>query len=101
MDVLEVLASGMTRSGGGEGGLDQGLLQILELYGHHVLVDRLAPLHIIVKSLLDVSLDGDDTTQPRHLSDQVGIMRDHHELGECRPSQESFVCCLEISDLKL
>jgi hypothetical protein len=65
MDLLEVLASGMTRLGGG--GLDQGLLQILELCGCHEPVDRLAPLHITVKSLLDVSLDGDDTTQPWHL----------------------------------
>jgi hypothetical protein len=28
-------------------------------------------------------------------------MRDHHELGECQPSQESIICRLKIDDLKL
>jgi hypothetical protein len=28
-------------------------------------------------------------------------MWEHHELGECRTSQESIVSCLEIGDLEL
>jgi hypothetical protein len=77
MDVLEILASGMIESGQGGGGLGQGLLQLLELYGCRQSVRRLATLPVIVKSSLDVSLDGDDATLPRHLQDQVGIMWDH------------------------
>jgi hypothetical protein len=88
MDVLEVLASGMT---GSRGGLGQGLLQFLELCGHHQSVSYLATLPVIVKSPLDVSPDGDDTTQPWHLQDHVGVMWDRHELGECQPSKESVV----------
>jgi hypothetical protein len=52
---MDVLASGMTRSPGG--GLGQGLLQLLELYGRHQSIDCLATLLVIVKSLLDVSHD--------------------------------------------
>jgi hypothetical protein len=39
--------------------------------------------------------------QSCHLYDKVGIVRDHHELGECRSSQQSGVRCLEVSYLKL
>jgi hypothetical protein len=42
---------------------------------------RLTTLHVTVKSLLDVSPNGDDTTWPCHLQDQVGIMWDRHKLG--------------------
>jgi hypothetical protein len=77
------------------------MLQLLELCGHHHSIGCLATLAVAVKSSLDISLDGDDATQPWHLQDQVGAMRDHHELGECRPSQESVVHRLKIGDLKL
>jgi hypothetical protein len=50
--------------GSGGGGLGQGLLQILELYGCRESVGRLATLSIIVKGSLDDSPDGDDTTWP-------------------------------------
>jgi hypothetical protein len=98
MDILEVLASGMTRSGGG---LGQDLLQLLELYGCRQSISYLATLLIAVKSPLDISPDGDDTTRPQHLQNHVGIMCDCHELGECWPSQQSIVCTLKIGDLKL
>jgi hypothetical protein len=39
--------------------------------------------------------------RPWHLQDQVCIVRDSHELGECRPSQKIVVCNLKISNLKL
>jgi hypothetical protein len=74
------------------GGLDQGLLQFLEFYGCH---------SIVVESLLDVSPGGDDAMWPWYLRDQVGIVWDCHELGEHWPPQESVVCSLEISGLKL
>jgi hypothetical protein len=100
MDVFEVLASGMTGSEGG-GGLSQGLLQLLELYGRRQSIAHLATVPVTVKSLLNDSRDGDDATWPWHLQDQVGVMWDHHELGECWPSQESIVRSLKIGDLKL
>jgi hypothetical protein len=83
------------------GGLNQGLLQLLELCRHCQSVSCLTTLPIVVKSPLNVSPDGDDATRPWHLQDQVGVMWDRHELGECRPSQESVVCSLKIGDLKL
>jgi hypothetical protein len=98
MDVLEVLSLGMTRSGGG---LGQGLLQLMEVYRRRQSVSCLTTLPVTVKSPLNVSLDGDDATRPWHLQDQVGVMWDHHEFGECRPSQESIVHSLKIGDLKL
>jgi hypothetical protein len=39
------------------GGLGQGLLQLLELFGRHQSIDCLATLLVIVKSMLDVSHD--------------------------------------------
>jgi hypothetical protein len=63
MDILDVLASGMTTSGG----LSHGLLQLLELYGRHEPVSHLAALPIAVLGMLDVSPDGDDTVQSWHL----------------------------------
>jgi hypothetical protein len=36
-----------------------------------------------------------------HLQDQVGIVRNCHELGKCRPSEERVVCHLEVGYLKL
>jgi hypothetical protein len=97
---MEVMASGMIGSGGGGGGLGKGLL-LLELYEHRQSVGCITTLPVAVKSPLNVSPDGDDATRPWHLQDQVGIMWDHHELGECQPSQESIVRSLKISDLKL
>jgi hypothetical protein len=44
--------------------LGQGLLQLLELYRHRQSVDCLTTLLVAIKSLLDVSPDGDDATQP-------------------------------------
>jgi hypothetical protein len=68
MDDLEVLASCMTGSvhggGGGEGGLSQCLLQVLELCGRHEFVSRLVTLPIAVKGPLGISPDGDDTMRP-------------------------------------
>jgi hypothetical protein len=94
---MDILATGMT----GSGGLGQGLLQLLELYERRQSISYLTTLSIAVKSPLDVSPDGDDTTWPWHLQDQVGIMWDSHELGEYWPSQESGVVSLKIGDLKL
>jgi hypothetical protein len=101
MDVLEVevLALGMTGSGGG--GLGQGLFQVLELCGRHESVGHLTTLSIIVKSPFDLSPHRDDATWAWDIQDQVGVMRDYHELRECRPSQESIVHNLKIGDLKL
>jgi hypothetical protein len=56
MDVLEVLASGMTGSMGGHG---QGFLQFLELQRCHESIGCLAALLVVVIGLLDVSTDGD------------------------------------------
>jgi hypothetical protein len=61
----------------------------------------LTTLPITVKRPFNVSPDRDDTTRPWNLQDQVGIMWDRHELGECRPSQESILRSLKIDDLKL
>jgi hypothetical protein len=59
-DWMDVLASGMTGSWGG--GLGQGMLQVLELYGRHESIDHLITLPVAVKGSIDVSPDGDDTT---------------------------------------
>jgi hypothetical protein len=67
------------------------MLQFFELCGRQQPVSGLVALSVIVESPLDVSPDGVGTTWPWHLQDQVGILRDCHELGECRPSQESVV----------
>jgi hypothetical protein len=53
MDVLDFLALGMIRSGGG--GLGQGLLQLLELYECHEPISHLVALFITVIGALDVS----------------------------------------------
>jgi hypothetical protein len=76
---MDVLASGMTRS---RGGLGQGLLQLLELYGCCQSASCLTTLPVIVKTPLNVSPDREDTTRPMHLQDQVGVMWDHHELED-------------------
>jgi hypothetical protein len=55
MDVLEVLALGMTGSRRG-GGLGQGLLKFLEFRGRRGSVSRLASLLAVVIDTLDVSL---------------------------------------------
>jgi hypothetical protein len=39
--------------------------------------------------------------RPWYLQDQVGVVWNCHKLGECRPSQESVIHSLKISDLKL
>jgi hypothetical protein len=83
------------------GGLDQGLIHLLKLCGCRQSVSFLVALPVIVKSLLDISPDGDDTTRPWNLQDHVGVMWDRHGLGECRLSQESIVRILKIGDLKL
>jgi hypothetical protein len=97
VDVLEVLALGVT----GSGGTQPRPASLLELYGRRQSVSCLASLPVIVKILFDVSPDGDDSTRPCHLQNQVGTMWDGHELGECRQSQESIVRNLEIDNLKL
>jgi hypothetical protein len=79
MDVLEVLASGMTGCGGRGGG---------------TLLDIVIGAH-------DISPDGDDIVRSWHFQNQVGIVRNFHELGECRPSQEGVVCYLKVNYLKL
>jgi hypothetical protein len=99
MDVLEVLASGMTESWGG--GLDQGLLQFLELCRCHESISHLAALLVTIVGALDVSLDEDDTVLCWHLQDQVGIVGNRHEHGECRPPQESVVCYVKVGNLEL
>jgi hypothetical protein len=71
------------------------------ILGRRQSVSYLATLPVTVKSPLDVYPDGDDATRPWHLQEQVGIMWDRHELGECRPFQENVVHSLEIGDLKL
>jgi hypothetical protein len=45
------------------GGLRQGLLHVLELYGHRESVGRLTTLPVTIKSSISVSSDGDDTMQ--------------------------------------
>jgi hypothetical protein len=72
-------------------GLNQGLLQFLEFCGHHDFVSRLAALLVAVIGALDVSTNGDDTMWSKHLQNHVGIVRNCHELGDCRPSQEGVV----------
>jgi hypothetical protein len=51
-DWMDVLASGMTGSLGG--GLDQGLLQVLELYGCRESVDRLTTRPVVVIGPIDL-----------------------------------------------
>jgi hypothetical protein len=63
MDVLVVLASGMTGSGGG---LNQGHLQFLEFYGCPESICRLIALLVTVIIALDISPDGDDTKKVFH-----------------------------------
>jgi hypothetical protein len=99
MDSFEVLASGMIGSGGG--GLGQCLLQLLELYRRCESIGRLAALFVSVVGTLDVSPNGDDTVRSWHLQKQISVMWNRHELGECRLSQESIICGLEIGNLKL
>jgi hypothetical protein len=66
---MYVLASGMIRSGGegGRAGLDEGLLQLLDLYGCCESINSLVALPVIVIGALDVSPDGDDTMLSWHL----------------------------------
>jgi hypothetical protein len=82
------------------GGLGQGLLQLLELYSCHHSVGCLTALPITVNSPSDVSPEGDDTTRPWYLQDQVGIVWNCHKLGECQLSEESVVCSFKIGNLK-
>jgi hypothetical protein len=65
MDVLDLLASGMTGSGGG--GLNHCLLHLLELCGLCEPVSRLVALPIIVVGVHDISPNGDDTVRFWHL----------------------------------
>jgi hypothetical protein len=55
-------------------GLDQGIVQLLELFGCQQSITSLTTLPVTAKSSLDVSPDGDDTTWPWHLQDQVSII---------------------------
>jgi hypothetical protein len=48
-----------------------------------------------------LSTSGDGATRSRHLQNHVGVMRDRHELGKCRLSQESIVCSLKMGHLEL
>jgi hypothetical protein len=86
MDVLEVLATGTTWSGGGGGGTRPRLASTLEALRMPSVYQFLVALPVVVKSLLDISPDGDDTMRPWHLQDHVGVMWDRHGLGECRLS---------------
>jgi hypothetical protein len=52
-DWMDVLALGMTGSLGA-GGLGQGLLQVLELYGSRESVDRLTTLPVVVIGPIDL-----------------------------------------------
>jgi hypothetical protein len=83
------------------GELGQGLLQFLEFYGCRQSVGSLTTLLVTIESPLDVSPDGDDVTRSWHLQNQVGVMWNCNELGECRSFQESIVRSLKISDLEL
>jgi hypothetical protein len=96
MDNLEVLDSGMIRSGGG-GGLGPGVLQVLEFYRCQQWVSHPVALSVAVVG----SLDRDDSIRARHLQDQIGIMGDHHELSNGGPPEEWIVCCFKIGYLKL
>jgi hypothetical protein len=66
-----------------------------------VSLSAVSQLSVTIKSPLGVSPDGDDATRPCHLQDQVSVIWDRHELGECQPSQERVVRNPEIRDLKL
>jgi hypothetical protein len=82
-------------------GLGQGCLQLLEFYGRQKLVCRLSALPITIVSAFYIPFDGDDSFWAFHLQNQVGILRNHHELGQCRPPEECIVCHLKIGYLKL
>jgi hypothetical protein len=82
-------------------GQGQGFPQFLELYGCQKHVCRLAMLHVTVIGAFYIPFDGDDFVWAQHLQDQVAKVRNHHELGECRPSEECIVCHFEISYLEL
>jgi hypothetical protein len=77
------------------------MLQVLEFCRRRESVGRLASLPATVIGAFGVSPDGDDTMWLWHLQDQVGIVRNRHELGEFQPSPENIVRHLEIGDLKL
>jgi hypothetical protein len=99
IEFLDVFASGMIKSRGG--GLSKGLLQFLELYRCDNSIGSLTALLVTVISVLDVSLNKDDIVWFWYLSDQVGILRNCHELGECRPPEECIVCRFKIGYFKL
>jgi hypothetical protein len=82
-------------------GLGQGFLQFFELCGRQQHINHLAALLVTVISTLYVPFDGDDSVWARHLQNQVGIVKNCHELGECRPPEECVVCRFEIGYLKL
>jgi hypothetical protein len=86
---------------GGGGGLGQGLLQLLELCRCRQYVGHLVALLVTVIAPLYVSPNGDDPTWSRYPQNQVGIIRDRHELAKCWPCQESIVHSLKIGHLKL
>jgi hypothetical protein len=84
MDFFEFMESGMTGSGGG--GLSPRFFQLLELCGCRQSAGHLAALLVAVIGLLDASPNGDGPPRSWHLQYQVGVVRNRHELGECRPS---------------
>ena len=55
---------------------------------------------LAVVGLLKAPLDGDDPLWADHLQLQVGVVRDNHELGEARSTEEGMVDIGEVDDLK-
>jgi hypothetical protein len=94
---MDILASGLI----GSEGDSAKAFSFLELYGCREFIDCVTAHLVTVVSTLDVSLDGDDTVQSGHLEDQVGVVRNRHELGMCQPPQKGIVRCLEVGYLKL
>jgi hypothetical protein len=82
-------------------GVGQGCLQVLEFCGRQQPISSLIALPVTIVRALYISRDGDGTIWTRHLQDQVGIVRNYHELGECMPPEECVVCRFKISYLKL
>jgi hypothetical protein len=95
MDILEVLASGMTESRG------DSAKACFNSWSSTDAISLSAISQLSLSQSKARSPNRDDAKQPWHFHDQVGIMWDHHEFGECWLSQESVVRSLKISDQKL
>ena len=69
----------------------------LDLYDSLGVLDA---LDVTVVCMLLHGLDSDDAVGARHLELEVGVVRDHHELGVARPSQDGVISPLEPHHLE-